>query len=71
MNAMCGAGGYTGDVATYFDGSGSGYNSSAYLRVECGWLTEGAAALRREQHPHHRHDRCRNAADVPDEPYQR
>ena len=28
-----GAGGYTGNVATYFDGSGSGYNSSAHLRV--------------------------------------
>ena len=28
-----GANGYTGNAATYFDGSGSGYNSSAYLRV--------------------------------------
>jgi hypothetical protein len=28
-----GSGGYTGDAATYFDGSGSGYNTSPYLRV--------------------------------------
>ena len=28
-----GANSYTGNVATYFDGSGNGYNSSSYLRV--------------------------------------
>ena len=28
-----GANGYTGNVATYFDGSGNGYNASTYLRV--------------------------------------
>ncbi len=29
-----GANGYTGTQATYFDGSGSGYNASPYLRVD-------------------------------------
>ena len=29
-----GSAGYTGTKATYFDGSGSGYNASTYLRVD-------------------------------------
>ena len=29
-----GAAGYTGTKATYFDGSGSGYNAAAYLRMD-------------------------------------